>query len=379
MLFPVRALFGGEGRGGSLYAVVDPPGEKRRATGTSHHMSEKEATPPLIPEPPHAYRNPTTHEEDIAPGGDTIKLLLLPKHFSPEFRENWELYRSEYWERENERRAALRKIVKDRERAVRQEMGVWARITGRPGLGRGKDGGKGDVEKSGHGHAHGHHSVKGSKDGHRRRRPSTLSASSHSRSSSRSSVSLPSVPGTPETDNERSRSARGKRMGMTGAAVGASGRSQGMTQGIQGTEQGLGEEKPKGARKTRPSAASSAGSNKSSTIGESRRHARSSPSRRFEVAVKEEEEGEGDLGHTADGETHAALDADPDMPSHSHHADVSREGGRDEENRELNQKTSFMRGVSSSDDGVDADVDDAGSINSERSITSEGKRCQLRS
>ncbi|KAI1812764.1 Spo7-domain-containing protein [Poronia punctata] len=67
------------------------------------------------------------HEEDLAPGGDYVKLLLWPKPFSPNFRENWEIYRSEYWERENERRALLRKRLeaKDKEDAKRRSRWFW--------------------------------------------------------------------------------------------------------------------------------------------------------------------------------------------------------------------------------------------------------------
>ncbi|KYK59365.1 hypothetical protein DCS_00495 [Drechmeria coniospora] len=67
------------------------------------------------------------HEEDLAPGGDYVKLLLLPKPFSATFRENWELYRTEYWERENERRALLREKVKEHDRRLaRQTYGsLW--------------------------------------------------------------------------------------------------------------------------------------------------------------------------------------------------------------------------------------------------------------
>lgn len=66
-------------------------------------------------------------EEDVAPGGDTIKLLLLPKPFSPDFREDWDTYRIAYWDKENERRAALRKVIKlrDRERAKREGGWLW--------------------------------------------------------------------------------------------------------------------------------------------------------------------------------------------------------------------------------------------------------------
>lgn len=65
------------------------------------------------------------HEEDLAPGGDYVKLLLLAKPFSPTFRENWELYRTEYWERENERRALIQSKIKSRERRLRKEFGGW--------------------------------------------------------------------------------------------------------------------------------------------------------------------------------------------------------------------------------------------------------------
>jgi hypothetical protein len=64
-------------------------------------------------------------EEDLAPGGDCIKLLLLPKPFSADFRENWELYRTEYWEKENDRRAALLKRLKDREHQIAKVEGGW--------------------------------------------------------------------------------------------------------------------------------------------------------------------------------------------------------------------------------------------------------------
>lgn len=67
------------------------------------------------------------HEEDLAPGGDYVKLLLLPKYFTAGFRENWEIYRAEYWERENERRALLRHKLEVRGREyARQRWGsLW--------------------------------------------------------------------------------------------------------------------------------------------------------------------------------------------------------------------------------------------------------------
>ncbi|KAK1998944.1 hypothetical protein LX36DRAFT_13565 [Colletotrichum falcatum] len=74
------------------------------------------------------------HEEDLAPGGDYVKLLLLAKPFTPTFRENWEIYRTEYWEKENERRALIQKKLVTRDRQVaKQRWGVfwwlpWHRI-----------------------------------------------------------------------------------------------------------------------------------------------------------------------------------------------------------------------------------------------------------
>jgi hypothetical protein len=74
---------------------------------------------------PHDDEERGGHEEDLAPGGDYVKLLLLAKPFSPTFRENWELYRTEYWERENERRALLRKKVKENDRRLAKQQYGW--------------------------------------------------------------------------------------------------------------------------------------------------------------------------------------------------------------------------------------------------------------
>ncbi|KAI1172891.1 Spo7-like protein-domain-containing protein [Nemania sp. FL0916] len=65
------------------------------------------------------------HEEDLAPGGDYVKLLLWPKPFSPNFRENWEIYRNEYWERENERRALLRQKLQARDTENAKQRSRW--------------------------------------------------------------------------------------------------------------------------------------------------------------------------------------------------------------------------------------------------------------
>ncbi|KAI1335870.1 Spo7-domain-containing protein [Xylariaceae sp. FL0016] len=65
------------------------------------------------------------HEEDLGHGGDYVKLLLWAKPFSPNFRENWELYRSEYWERENERRALIRKKLQVHDKQVAKQQSGW--------------------------------------------------------------------------------------------------------------------------------------------------------------------------------------------------------------------------------------------------------------
>jgi len=74
---------------------------------------------------PHDDEERGGHEEDLAPGGDYVKLLLLAKPFSPTFRENWEIYRNEYWERENERRALLRKKVQDHDHKLAKQQFGW--------------------------------------------------------------------------------------------------------------------------------------------------------------------------------------------------------------------------------------------------------------
>lgn len=173
-------LWGGE-TGGSSYHFINLSQEKKNdlSDGRPRHR---------IIEDGKEYA-----EEDIAPGGDLIKLLLLPKPFTPDFREGWEIYRTEYWERENERRAELRKRVRARQREIAREEGGWLWWTGWRGWkrARGITGKSGDVEKSGHGHHH-HLSATGSlKD--RKRRPSTLRGrdGSNSRSSSRSTTPTP--------------------------------------------------------------------------------------------------------------------------------------------------------------------------------------------
>ncbi|KAJ6257018.1 hypothetical protein Dda_7901 [Drechslerella dactyloides] len=50
--------------------------------------------------------------DDYLDSGERVKLVILAKHFSADFREGWEIYRSEYWEKENERRALEVQAIK---------------------------------------------------------------------------------------------------------------------------------------------------------------------------------------------------------------------------------------------------------------------------
>ena len=144
------------------------------------------------------------NEEDLSPGGDYIKLLLLPKPFSPDFRENWELYRLEYWDRENERRAQVRQVLQKREREHARKASPWLWWTGWSARkSRANEGLRIDVEKSHHKHHH-------EKDG---KRQSMLRSESHSRTASRSST-----PSTLDPDN-RPTSNRSRRGSSTTASA----------------------------------------------------------------------------------------------------------------------------------------------------------------
>lgn len=130
-------------------------------------------------------------EEDVAPSGDYIKIQLLPKHFTAEFRENWETYRTEYWEQENTRRAELRKRDRARNREIAKQQGGWLWWTGWRGWAHawGFSSPRRREDTPSH-HVHSLSHSASIKDKHRRR-PSVIKereAGSHSRSSSRSST-----------------------------------------------------------------------------------------------------------------------------------------------------------------------------------------------
>lgn len=158
---------------GSSYRYVEQSilveSEKMQRTGGHHAL-------PNI----HEDDENAGYEEDTAPGGDCVKLLLLPKPFSPNFRENWDIYRTEYWEKENERRAVLLKTLKDRDRKIGKQEGGWLWWTGYRGWKQKKPQ---DIEKTHH-TVHRHLSEKDAK----RTRSGSVRSGSHSRNSSRSTT-----------------------------------------------------------------------------------------------------------------------------------------------------------------------------------------------
>lgn len=191
-LFPYSSFFPSPG---SSYHYIEHSLEKR-PSGPRHSYDEDE----------YGY------EEDLAPGGDHIKLLLLPKSFSPGFRENWEEYRTDYWEKENERRARLHEKVRQRDRQRAREAGgllwwsgwwKWMPAKSRPTHAS-------DLEKSHHHHSsHRHHLERESKH----RRSGLRSDSTHSRNSSRSTTPH-TVDGDEKPLSDRSR--RGSSAAGTG-------------------------------------------------------------------------------------------------------------------------------------------------------------------
>lgn len=173
-VFPYSSFFPSQG---SSYHYVDASTER-----TNHNIVK------------HGHDDEIDYvrEEDLAPGGDHIKLLLLPKPFSPDFRENWELYRTEYWEKENERRAVLLRRLRAQERQRAKEENGWLWWTGLRRWKRMKGPGprESDLEKT---HQR-HHLEKEEK-----LRQSTRRSESHPRTASRSST-----PSNPEGEERPS-------------------------------------------------------------------------------------------------------------------------------------------------------------------------------
>lgn len=169
-LFPYSSFFPSQG---SAFHYVDVPEKKSLSTSKFAYRT--------------GHQFPGVRVEDLANGGDHVKLLLLPKPFSPEFRENWELYRQAYWEEENERRAELRKIVKARRRETARQYGGWRWYLGYWRISRTTN--SIDVEKMQRMSAASHLRPESS----RKRRTSLLDSAPHSRSSSRSSTIGPDL------------------------------------------------------------------------------------------------------------------------------------------------------------------------------------------
>lgn len=184
-LIPYQLFFSSSG---SSYHYINHSQERREALAHGHPRQ-------TLYEHGHEYA-----EEDIASGGDYIKLLLLPKPFTPDFRENWELYRTEYWEKENERRAELRKKVKQRQREIAKQEGGWLWWTGWRGWkrARGLGSAAADIEKTHHHSRSRSHSLSQQNSLKEKRRRSSLLQprgrdGSHSRSSSRSTTPTPEL------------------------------------------------------------------------------------------------------------------------------------------------------------------------------------------
>lgn len=195
-LFPYSSFFPSPG---SSYHYVE---HRQQQPAQLRHLS------PSRDEEAGSSHNQGLVEEDIAPGGDHIKLLLLPKSFSPEFRENWEEYRTDYWEKENERRAHLRQRVKQADRALAKQEAGW--LWWVPGYYRGW---KKLVDPKPHQHHQGAHKhVERDLKAHRRQL--LRSDSSHSRTSSRSTT-----PNSPEEGEKVLTAERARRGSSTTASV----------------------------------------------------------------------------------------------------------------------------------------------------------------
>jgi hypothetical protein len=191
----------------STLSIVFPYSSFFRSQGSSYHyVSHLQDLPKRstsnhlrgIPSPSHSSHLSVAHEEDLAPGGDYVKLLLLPKPFSPAFRENWEAFRSDYWENENERRAQLLHKLRQKERELAKREGGWLWWTGWRGWKRANPirGSSSDVEKS-------HHQHRTHLDSKTSRPSSMYRSGSQSRTSSRSTTPTYELDEKPLGDRHR--------------------------------------------------------------------------------------------------------------------------------------------------------------------------------
>lgn len=187
-------------------------------------------------------------EEDLSPGGDYIRLLLLPKSFSPEFREHWDDYRTEFWEKENERRAQLRLKVRERDRQLARQEGGWFwrlglgwRASRRRRLIAASLTKSTDPEKHPpRHHHHHHHSSASNKHGNNDSKPSarrSIRSESHSRTSSRSSTPVDANAAEERPPSRSSTSPRSRRSSTPQSST-------------PGTEQG--QQQPRRKRNSKP-------------------------------------------------------------------------------------------------------------------------------
>ncbi|KAF2405200.1 hypothetical protein EJ06DRAFT_455407, partial [Trichodelitschia bisporula] len=112
-LFPLSTIFPAPT---SSYHFIDYTTAERRALAAQSRPRASSSV----------SSSPVFAEEDIAPGGDTLRLILLPKHFTPDFREDWDSYRAAYWDAENARRSELRSRIRASQRALARHEGGWA-------------------------------------------------------------------------------------------------------------------------------------------------------------------------------------------------------------------------------------------------------------
>lgn len=174
-----------------------------------------EATAPKEHWSGHAARHGVV-EEDLAPAGDVLKVLLLPKPFSPDFREGWENWRMEYWEKENARRAELRKVVAARQKEIAKKEGGWLWRTGWRGWQNVRIFGGKSRRQLEHERLALKEKMLADRSKEKKRRESMLRSGSQSRSSSRST--------TPGPDPERPSSRRAgdveRRRGSSASSTG---------------------------------------------------------------------------------------------------------------------------------------------------------------
>lgn len=199
-IFPYSSFFQ---PAGSSFRFIEHSFDKRGGSAASHRLNSDSDSELGV-------------EEDLAPGGDYIKLLLLPKSFSPEFRENWDEYRSDYWDKENKRRARLRQKLKQRDRQIAKAEGGWLWWTGWRGWKRIKKTptASRDLEKphhSSHHHQHNHslsHHGRHHPESKSRRLTNVARSDSPSGASSRSTTPT-TVEGDERSSPERTSRRRG--------------------------------------------------------------------------------------------------------------------------------------------------------------------------